>query len=304
MSMNHLQINHKKKSIGGVQYYIKRLSSEFSVNTIKITNWSSFFCFLLLSLINKKKKIISHSFKYSFFLSLIRTNNFLIIHDNFEAIKSNYLLYYKFILKSRLKLIVFTQADKKKFEADNWKVISDSFCVPLKISSKIYNPNPDQEPTLLYYGRISNSQKCCDELLAYARQSALNVLFVGPFGDVKSVVDYSSFHGGTVSNLEELLVKTNGKKIIGISFSDHEGMPISMFELINIGIPFVSTPSADSLTYYFESTKIGEIIDKTNYKDVKAKIKLIDDNYEFYSSNCVNLNINKTWKDSWEKLLA
>jgi hypothetical protein len=302
--MNHLQINHKKKPIGGVQYYIKRLSSEFSMDTRNITNWFGFFLFLLFSLINKKKIIISHSFKYSFFLSLIRTNNILIIHDNFEAIKSNYLLYYKFILKSRLKLIVFSKADRKKFEGDNWKVISDNFCVPLKISSKVYNTNLDKKPTLLYYGRISNSQKCCDELLAYARQSALNVLFVGPFGDVNSVADYSVFYGGVVSNLEELLVKISGKKIIGISFSDHEGMPISMFELVNMGIPFVSTPSADSISYYFESTKIGEIIDKSNYKDVKAKIKLIDDNYEFYSSNCVNLNINKTWKDSWRKLLT
>ena len=304
MSMNYLQISHKKKPIGGVQYYIERVSSEFSVDTIKITNWSDLFYFLLQISFKNNKKIISHSFKYSFFLSLVRSNHYLVIHDNFKAIKSNYSLYYKLILKSRIKLIVFTKADRKRFELDNWNVISDNFCIPLKISSKAYNPNLNQEATLLYYGRISNSQKCCDELLKFAKYSALNVLFIGPFGDVKSIDNYSDFHKGTISNLEELLVKIKSKKIIGISFSDHEGMPISMFELINMGIPFVTTPCADSLSFYFKSIKIGEIIDKSNYKDVESKIKLIDDNYTFYSSNCVNLNIDKVWKDSWRKLLT
>ena len=302
--MNYLQINHKKNAIGGVQYYMKRLSHEYSIETIKITTWSTFFSFILTHSKYKNTRIISHSLKYSFFLSLFLKNHFLIIHDNFNAIKSNYSVYYKLIFKSRLKLIVFTNADRNKFELDSWNVSSYNFCIPLKNASTNYKPNLNEQVTLLYYGRVSNSQKCCDELLSFAKNSGLDFMFIGPFGDVESINSYSKFYKGTVNNLEELLLKIKTKRVIGISFSDHEGMPISMFELINIGIPFVSTSCADSISYYFNISKIGEIIDKTNYENVKSKIKLIDDNYKFYSSNCKKLNINNTWKDSWRKLLS
>ena len=90
MSTNYLQINHKKKAIGGVQYYMETLSNEFQVKTINITDWSNFFLFCINFLKNRNAKLISHSLKYSLFLSIIFKNHYLVVHDNFHAIKSNY----------------------------------------------------------------------------------------------------------------------------------------------------------------------------------------------------------------------
>lgn len=303
MSIKYLQINHKKKAIGGVQYYMKTLSNEFQVETINITNWTNFFLFVIDLLKYKNTNVISHSLKYSLFLSLILKNHYLVIHDNFHAIKSNYFFYYKFIVKSRLNLIVFTDADRHNFESDSWNVNQNNFCVPIKSSSSEYKPDLNQQLTMLYYGRISNSQKCCDELLTFATRSGLDFIFIGPFGDIKSKNSYSNFYQGTVNSLEDLLLKIKNKKVIGISFSDHEGMPISMFELLELGIPFVSTDCADSISYFFNKFKIGEVIDKKNFENVKSKINLINNEYESYSKNCKKLNINKIWKDSWQKLL-
>lgn len=296
----YVQINHKLNSIGGVQYYINTIKNEFKIFTIDVNNYFDFIV-LFFSGDLRNKKIISHSFKLSLILSFFK-KHILVVHDNHDAIKKNYYLYYLLIIKKNIELVVFTNYDIRKWGKNNWNLINNSFYVPIKKFDKIYN-HTEENYSLIYFGRISNSQKKCDEILEFIKKHNLPIMFIGPFGDVSDKKEYEKYYGGVVNNINQLIEKLNHKKLIGISFSDHEGMPISMFELISFGIPYISTNSADSINYFFTEHHVGKIIDKNDPKNIISNINYVNKNYHYFHNNCKKLNIYSQWKNSWKNLL-
>jgi hypothetical protein len=289
------QIVHKDLStVGGVQTYMESVDATLGVHSLFIdTFYKKLFTFFRsigsVVIIHKPCLII-----YCLFAKRI----FLVIHDQptrYFNVFSGWLKLIKYF--SNIRLVCYTPYDKSEWENMGY-VVEEPCYNPLKDENFIFYNSNSKVSKFLFYGRLLEEQKRISRLKSIP---PYDIVLYGSLGKGSEILLDSNYdYKGIAHGLDQVLSENPGYNFCAILCSDHEGLPLSIFEFLSRGIPVVSTPSSPGIKWLSENVGGIKLVDfDFVYEDLiraRSSIELTD-----FRSDV--LNYNKKWRDQWLNIL-
>jgi glycosyltransferase involved in cell wall biosynthesis len=194
-------------------------------------------------------------------------------------------------------------------------IVYNSSLLPVKNARILPNEN---KITLLHEGmmRFDRGLKLMLELFTdeYFRKNIKLKIIGGISGDEreyydKKIREYNiddsmiEFTGWVdYENLHEYLTGDIGIIFFGITFNAYYGMPNKLFNYINAGMPILSTRCAE-LSDLISYNRIGCVVER-DLNSIKAGIKEIMRNYNFYLENIKQIQAAYNWSNDEQKLIS
>ncbi len=155
---------------------------------------------------------------------------------------------------------------------------------------------------LVYTGRVDKNKnvittiKCCKKMIKENYDITLNII-----GDItskryKRILNKYSFIKYFGRKTKEEIIKIYKDMNIFVMPSKHETFGLTYVEAMSQGLPVIYTKK-EGVDGFFESGKVGYPIKYNDYVDMSNKIKLIIQNYENISENCIEEALNFNWRD-------
>ncbi|WP_214071537.1 glycosyltransferase family 4 protein [Mucilaginibacter sp. dw_454] len=95
---------------------------------------------------------------------------------------------------------------------------------------------------------------------------------------------------GAVDEEKKLEVLANGRMLIFPS--EREGLPIVVIEAMSYGIPTVTTDFPGNGTQFFVKQEDIGLVALPNIKDLVAKVHELEENYDYYTTRCLEVKGN------------
>lgn len=176
----------------------------------------------------------------------------------------------------------------------------DDFWFENKINNKLKNKN--NKLRILYVGKINknkniiSSAKACEKLLKQGKDVTFTI--VGEIKDqklFKKLRKYKFINYIPFISMDKLLeVYRNNDIFVMPSIKESFGLVYA--EAMSQGLPVVYT-KGQGFDKHFDDGKIGYSVIPTSINDIANTIVRINDNYEYFSENCLLLVEKFQWKN-------
>ena len=239
------------------------------------------------------KTVIVHKPWFVIF-TFFSKKTYLVVHDQPERYLNAFWYEMRLIrFFPSVELIVYTELDRLAWEASGYSVAGCCLNPVKNGNSDLVNDKGDV--LYIYYGRIQEDQKRVSRLLAVPRKELILFGSLGINSDL--LINKGYKYCGTVEDLDVVLESNKGKYLIALLCSDHEGLPLSIFELLARNIPVISTCSSPGIDWLSRNVSGLKLIPfDFKYEDIVRVQKEINRDNDFRDEI---LKLSQMWKKEW-----